>query len=305
MNQKFRTALSGALLGLALTSANATLILRWERLPLTVPLVVGEERPIFIDRKVRVGVPPQLASQLRVQSAGGVVYLRPSVPIPAARIELQDVETSALILLDISAEAAKAGQPTLEPVRIVEAGKPTSSAAESPSDSADSSQERSSVGSAGQQRRHTPPAVTLTRYAAQSLYAPLRTVEPVSGISRGKLRTDLPLDTLMPTLPVKARALATWRLDDLWVTAVRLTNTRPGWVELDPRALQGDFAAATFQHQALGPAGRSTDTTVVYLVTRGSGLAESLLPRISPIDATVNLPPASAAGDAVGANDAK
>ncbi|HAA0911122.1 TPA_asm: DUF3438 family protein, partial [Salmonella enterica] len=31
-------------------------ILRWQRLPLAVPLVVGQERVVFIDRNVRVGL---------------------------------------------------------------------------------------------------------------------------------------------------------------------------------------------------------------------------------------------------------
>ena len=148
-------------------------------------------------------------------------------------------------------------------------------------------------------------AVVLTRFAAQNLYAPLRTVEPVAGIGRVNLRRDLALDTLLPTLPVRARALEAWRLEDQWVTAVRLTNTTARWLDLDPRALQGDFVAATFQHPTLGPAGQSSDTTVVYLVTRGHGLAESLLPRISRIDATVNLPSAGAAGTTEGAGDEK
>ena len=84
------------------------------------------------------------------------------------------------------------------------------------------------------------------------------------------------------------------------MTAVKLTNTSGRWLDLDPRALQGDFLAATFQHPTLGPAGRAADTTVVYLVTRGHGLAESLLPKVAPIDATANLPPAAAAGQAEG-----
>jgi integrating conjugative element protein (TIGR03749 family) len=147
--------------------------------------------------------------------------------------------------------------------------------------------------------------VVLTRYAAQSLYAPLRTVEPVNGISRVNLRRDLALDTLLPTLPVRARALAAWRLEDQWVTAVRLTNTAAHWIDLDPRALQGDFIAATFQHPDLGPAGDSRDTTVVYLVTRGRGLAQSLLPTLSPVDAALDLPASGAAGRARGADDAQ
>ncbi len=92
----------------------------------------------------------------------------------------------------------------------------------------------------------------LTRFAAQNLYAPLRTVEPLPGVMRANLPRDLDLDTLMPTLPVRAVALALWRLEDQWVTAVRLTNTGADWISLDPRVLQGDFLTATFQHEALG-----------------------------------------------------
>lgn len=66
-------------LGLICTPlAQAVEILRWDRLPLAVPLVVGQERVIFIDRNVRVGVPISVAERLRVQSAGGAVYLRAS-----------------------------------------------------------------------------------------------------------------------------------------------------------------------------------------------------------------------------------
>jgi hypothetical protein len=43
-------------------AAHAVEILRWERLPLAVPLVVGQERVVFIERNVRIGVPPTSAS---------------------------------------------------------------------------------------------------------------------------------------------------------------------------------------------------------------------------------------------------
>mgnify|MGYP001230486298 CR=1 FL=1 len=36
--------------------AHAVEIMHWERLPLAVPLQVGEERIVFVDRNVRVGV---------------------------------------------------------------------------------------------------------------------------------------------------------------------------------------------------------------------------------------------------------
>ncbi|WP_146011509.1 DUF3438 family protein, partial [Pseudomonas aeruginosa] len=83
------SALAGVLLTLGFVPASqAVEILRWERLPLPVPLVVGQERVVFIDRNVRVGVPASVGDHLRVQSAGGAIYLRASEPIPPTRLQL-------------------------------------------------------------------------------------------------------------------------------------------------------------------------------------------------------------------------
>ena len=294
---------------LILTSITSTLylspnslaleILRWERLPLVLPLVVGHERVVFIDRDVRVGVPAALGERLRVQSAGGALYLRASEPIEPTRLQLQDADTGALILLDISAQP---GEAPLEPVRIVESEGPANRYGDT---GEQVSAELPAAETERQSTRETPIPVVLTRYAAQNLYAPLRTIEEVTGIARENLSPDLKLDTLLPTLPVRATALAAWRLEDHWVTAIQLTNTSDRWIDLDPRALQGDFAAATFQHPDLGPAGDSLDTTVAYVVTRGHGLLHSLLPAISPIDASLNLPTSAAVGHAEGVADAE
>jgi len=260
-------------------AAQATELLRWEKLPLALPLVVDQERIVFVDRNVRVGVPASVGNRLRVQSAAGAIYLLANEPIEPTRLQLQDADTGTVILLDIAAEPAQDGQPPLEPVRIIEA---TSSATQTDADDGSAA--------ATPPVRATPQPVILTRYAAQNLYAPLRTVEPVPGVIRATLRRDLPLDSLLPTLPVQAQVLAAWRLDDLWVSAVRLRNNAAHWLDLDPRALQGHFLTATFQHSTLGPNGAPDDTTVVYLVTRGHGLAQALLPTIAPVDASLNLP---------------
>lgn len=284
LSMSILTALST--LGIALPS-QAVEILEWERLPLTVPLAAGHERVIFIDRNVRVGVPASVSDRLRVQSAGGALYLFASEPMEPTRLQVQDADSGGLILLDVFAEP---GDGPLEPVRIVDRNLPASRYG-----GASESVVGNGPATTTQISRETPVPVVLTRHAAQSLYAPLRTVEAIAGIRRAGLRSDLALDSLLPTLPIRAKALAAWRLEDQWVTAVRLTNTTPRWVDLDPRAFQGDFVTATFQHPDLGPAGDPTDTTIVYLVTRGHGLAGSLLPAISPIDASLNL----------GADDAK
>ncbi len=266
---------------------HAVEILRWERLPLAVPLVVGQERIVFIDRNVRVGVPANVGERLRIQSAGGAVYLRAIEPIEPTRLQLQDADTGTLILLDIAAEPAREGASPLEPVRIVDGTSAATRYGEQTAESGNAVPDRTQP---AQSLRETPIAVVLTRYAAQNLYAPLRTVEPAPGIMRVNLRRNLALDTLLPTLPVKSTALASWRLEGHWVTAVRVTNTSNVWVDLDPRTLQGDILTATFQHPALGPKGRPEDTTMVYLVTRRHGLPQSLLPAIQRFNPAVNLP---------------
>ncbi|WP_050773491.1 TIGR03749 family integrating conjugative element protein [Burkholderia pseudomallei] len=274
----FRTlGLLAVLTHLAMSPAHAVEVMHWDRLPLAVPLIVGQERVVFIDRDVRVGVPAEIADHLRVQSADGAIYLRASAPIEPSRLQLQDVANGTLILLDVAAHAAAPKEAPLEPVRIVTDHAPSGKPAQTPTHDDDASDDTPKT-------PDTPVPVLLTRYAAQSLYAPLRTVEPVDGIAPIPVDRVLRLDSLLPTLPVRASAWAAWRLDDEWVTAVRLTNTSAQHLELDPRALQGDFVAATFQHPDLGPAGDDTDTTVVYLVTRGHDMPASLLPAIRPID---------------------
>jgi integrating conjugative element protein (TIGR03749 family) len=81
----------------------------------------------------------------------------------------------------------------------------------------------------------------------------------------------------LPTENVSSLPLAAWRLGDYWVTAVKLRNRGSGSVQLDPRRLQAKLFAASFQHVFLGPVGSPEDTTIAYLVTRGSGLEQAVL----------------------------
>lgn len=273
--------------------ASAVEILRWDRIPLALPLIIGQERIVFVDQNVRVGLPRNLVDKLRVQSTGGALYLLAKEPIEPTRLQLQNMNSGEIMLVDIIATEGKSNQAAPEPVKIVAgespatrygqvSSKPSSGRAAAPT-------VQTSVQSADEDpskpRRETPLPVVMTRYAAQMLYAPLRTVEPVDGIAQVNLKRGLDLTTLLPTLPVGASALGSWRLDGYWVTAVKLRNTSAQHLTLDPRDLMGDFVSATFQHPYLGAKGDASDTTTVYLVTRGHGLAESLLPAaVSQID---------------------
>ncbi len=244
--------------GWSATSA-AVEIKHWERLPLAVPLVVGQERILLLDEDVRVGVPSAIAPKLRIQSVGSTVYLLASEPIGPTRLQLQSVKSGDMVLIDIEAQP---GSAALEPVKIVVDGpEPVV---------ADTSSEHPVAVA-------TPLPVVLTRYAAQSLYAPLRTVAPLPGVRRVPVHGNAAFSTLLPTEQVAISALAAWRLGDYWVTAVKLVNRGPTEVQLDPRHLQANLYAATFQHPSLGLSGTPEDTSVAYLVTCGGDLQHALL----------------------------
>lgn len=288
-------ALSRGVLSLTLAwgvaqGAQAVEILRWDRVPLAVPLQVGQERIVFIDQHVRVGVPNTLKEALRVQSANGALYLKADQPIEPTRLQLQSASTGELILIDIAATRAAQGAAPLEPIKIVrgERAPSTYGATDTSEPDSDEADDEEQDIASQPPVRETPIPVVLTRHAAQSLYAPLRTVEPVDGISPVNLAPGLNLSGLLPSQPVRASALAAWRLDDYWVTAVKLQNLSANRLALDPRELQGDLATATFQHATLGNRGDPADTTVVYLVTQGRDLAQSVLPALSQVDATLN-----------------
>ncbi|MNJ07910.1 hypothetical protein D3C77_20160 [compost metagenome] len=239
------------------SAAGAVEVKYWDRLPLAVPLTVDQERVLMLDEDVRVGVPGTVAGKLRVQSVGGTVYLRAAEALPPTRLQLQSVKSGDIILIDIE---ALEGSEALEPVKIVAQGQaPDDEAAKDTAPTA------------------TPVPVVLTRYAAQNLYAPLRTVAPLPGVRRVSLSDSAAFSTLLPTERVSIKALAAWRLGDYWVTAVKIVNRGPGKVALDPRHLQATLYAATFQHADLGLAGTPEDTTVAYLVTRGGDLKHALL----------------------------
>lgn len=273
---------------LAVADVKAVELLQWDRIPMAIPLIVGQERIVFVDQNVRVGMPPQLVGMLRVQSTGGAVYLLASQEIPPTRLQLQNVATGEIMLVDIAATPAADGQAKLEPAKIVAGAAPSTyygdtTSTRAPTKRSGTSDEEEDVPPTP--RHETPAPVALTRYAAQMLYAPLRTVEPVAGISQVRVDRTLDLSTLLPVLPVEASMLGAWRLDNSYVTAVKLRNLSAQQLTMNATELMGNFATATFQHPYLGARGNASDTTTLYLVTQGKSLKEALLPSsVSQID---------------------
>ncbi len=254
-------------------SSFADVLMKWERKPLPIALQVEKERIIFVDKNVKVGYPAELDGKLRIQSTGGAVYLKALETFPSTRIEFRDVSTGEIFLFDI-VSATKVANPE-ESIRMV-----FDSAVEKQSFSTnrDDEPDLSLTGT----RPQLPIPAALTRYAAQSLYAPLRAVEPLEGVRRVAHRLPKKITTLLPAYSIEATPLISWQLDEYVVTAIRLQNKGNSQITLNPRELQGQFYAATFQHNWLGGYGGNEDTTTLYLVTEGYA-NNALIPETHPV----------------------
>ncbi|MDG2961711.1 TIGR03749 family integrating conjugative element protein [Exercitatus varius] len=239
--------------------AQGDVLMKWDRTPLPIDLQVKKERILFVDKNVRVGYPAELKDKLRIQSAGGAVYLEASAEFPSTRLQLRDVKTGEMILLDVMAKH-KIDNPK-EPIRFVYN--------ESVEKQTTSTEQQDDPLNMTDVRPNLPAPAALTRYAAQMLYAPLRTVEPLVGVRQVAHRLPNKITTLLPAYSIQAVPLMSWQLDNYVVTAIRLQNHGSSRITLDPRELQGRFYAATFQHSWLGGHGSNEDTTTLYLITEG------------------------------------
>jgi integrating conjugative element protein (TIGR03749 family) len=218
----------------------------WRKTPIAVELAVGAERLVHFPRAVKVGVPPQLQGALRVQSIDGTLYLLASQPFAATRVIVRGIDNGQVYLLDLSAVADGGGSSPIE-IYLPDEGP------------ASGSEPTAASG---------PPQygyVTLTRFAAQQMYAPARLLQELPGVVRVPVKRE-PVALVRGDV-VEAVPLVAWRAGDLYVTAAKLTNKTDRSQTLDPRTLRGRWLTAAFQHNRLHEAGSEADRTVVYLIS--------------------------------------
>jgi len=218
----------------------------WHKMPIAVELAVGAERLVHFPGAVKIGVPPQIQGALRVQSIDGTLYLLASQSFAATRLVVREIDNGRVYLLDLSAVAGGGGS---SPIEIYLPDEEPASGSEP-------------MAASG------PPQygyVTLTRFAAQQMYAPARLLQELPGVVRLPVKRE-PV-ALVRGDAVEALPLVAWRAGDLYVTAAKLTNTTDRPQTLDPRTLRGRWLTAAFQHNRLHEAGSEADRTVVYLIS--------------------------------------
>lgn len=229
-------------------ASQATERIVWMKAPIPLSLPVEKERMVTFPGDVRVGVPPALADVLRTQSVAGTVYWLARKPFPSTRVQVQEIDSGRLYLLDLRAES---NATSIAPVEIMVRPSP-SKEPESPTPAALDSER--------------VDYVSLTRYAAQQMYAPRRLLRDLPGVHRAPLQIKRAA-ALVRGGTIEATPLITWRGGEFYVTAVKLRNVTNAPISLDPRELRGQWLAATLQHARLLPYGDEADTTCVYLIS--------------------------------------
>ncbi|WP_431065665.1 TIGR03749 family integrating conjugative element protein [Methylotuvimicrobium sp.] len=225
----------------------------WDKVPLSITLQVGRERWVTFPGDVRVGMPSELSGKVRTQSHNGTVYWLANQSFEAQRIEIHETDGSGIYLVDLSASQEQ-GIP-VNPIEVLNKRPHGFEKAESDRKHRDP-----------RTPNKAPGLVTLTRFAAQQLYAPSRMLKASPSIHRVVVARRA-MHNLIRGEPIEALPVASWQGGELYVTAVQLRNTGKTPVELDPRRIRGRWKAATFQHGRLHPSGSEADTTAVYLVS--------------------------------------
>ena len=229
----------------------------WNKAPIAIPLVVGEERLVHFPDSVSIGLPQSLTPLLRSQSINGTLYLLARQAFEPTRVMVRSETDGPIYVLDISAAPGGVDSGSLPDVQVLlqASQKPPQELSEDAgADQSTSDKQSQSLGYAA-----------LTRYAAQQLYAPTRLIPQQPGVVAIPVNPE-PVDLVVGG-KIEAVPVAAWKAGLRYVTAVKLINRAQSPVVLDPRELRGSWLAATFKHNRLLSAGSEADTTAAYLVS--------------------------------------
>ena len=224
----------------------------WDRSPIPVVLPVGRERRIDFPVAVKLVVPKGAVSAskpIQIREDGSV-YWTATRKFATQRVQAITF-TGYSYLLDVSAEKGGASHPLV----IIDERVPAEADGE--------------AGGEGE-LAYDYDIVDLTRYAAQSVYAPSRLVRAMPGVTRIPVSAGACSPRLYRFRDLSFEPLASWQSPGIptrYVTAVRVISRSSSETVFDPRRLRGEWLAATAQHSVLEPAGADGDHTTWYLVS--------------------------------------
>lgn len=233
-------------------ASSAAITYYWPQSPLDIDLAVGAEQHISIpDANIlHLGIPREIRHKLQTQIIGNNIWLRARETFSLTRVILLAEPVGRLILQIRADNFEHFNQPV-----IIQAESTVKSSVDD-----------SNALSYGY--------VTLTRWVVQQLYAPQRLLRELSGVQQLSIESA-PIEIFrcamrVPTPcagAVVATPIASWQSPRHFVTAVKITNSLPQPLVLDPRDLRGQWRSAAFVHNKLHASGNNGDTTILVLIS--------------------------------------
>jgi integrating conjugative element protein (TIGR03749 family) len=236
----------------------------WQQAPIDVTLPVGKERMVSFPSAVAFGYDKNILPDnlLRAQNNNGVLYLFAKAPFAAQRVQVKLMDSGQIILLNLSAQK----EASVTPIDVVMSSAVNRVSAVPKNSPSTNIPEEDSTPQSNDFSDNAISYISLTRFAAQQLYAPKRLLTQPPAIFRTPMHTAKTVP-LFRDGGVIAMPLASWRGGDLTVTAVLLRNQLHQSLTLDPRNICGSWQATTFFLQTvLAVSGQRRDSTTVFLV---------------------------------------
>ncbi len=137
--------------------------LLYNDVPVKLAIPVNQEIVLRLPQACAVGLPAELSSTLRVESAGSVLLLKATAAFESTRIALRGLNSNRIFLVDVRAAANSA----TADIELIDATLPSPALTE-PTAAVDA----------------VDPRVALVRYAAREFYAPTRLRGGIAAVSR-------------------------------------------------------------------------------------------------------------------------
>jgi len=250
---------------LNLTNANAELrLLNFLGEPIKLTLFVDQEVQLNFEKPLgSIGTPDAIKDKLQTQLIDSRLWIKATKPFKPIRVLVKNSKGKiSVFLLSSIPPHTKKTQPYPIKYNVIDEKRQTNK---------DNNQ---SHAQANAKNTKNLSYVDLTRFAAQTFYAPKRLIKKID-VVRVPVNTNKPITlfncskNLACNGNVSAFPLASWRssYDNSYVSAILLKNTTNRQIILDPRDLLGNWKSATFHFNRLGRTGSPTDTSVVYLIS--------------------------------------
>ncbi|MCE3045380.1 TIGR03749 family integrating conjugative element protein [Legionella sp. 16cNR16C] len=217
----------------------------WDKTPIPLDLSLNEERLVHFPQAVSI-VDNEAGNKIAVLKVQDTLYLKGKESFENKRLLVQLMPQGEVIILNLTTKE-----------KIV-ANKPIEILLENKEESSNTTQESANA--------FDWNAITLTRFAIQSLYAPQRLLVIPEGIGRTPMQTRRQIN-LFYGASIEARPLISWHGGPFFITAVELRNLLNKELIVDPRQMIGNWQTATFYpRNTLAPRGKE-DTTTAFLVS--------------------------------------